>query len=154
MPTPSRPEYLTVEAGVTDLIIGTKACWCVNLEVLYNEEHRGADLLVPGTAGVVANPRRLTVVRHILQLVIDGHYNSDGDLQADAHAQARTNIAEIKAGTAPVSTGDGTRLVTWTRPSDAVTASCHVGPLRMGERVSDSVLRATLDVSVPAGAFA
>ena len=153
MPTPSRPEYLTVEMGATDVIIGTKACWCTNMEVLYNEEHRGSDLLVPGVPGVVPNPRRPTVIKHILQLVLDGHYDSDGVLQANPHAQVRQNIAEIKTATAPVTTGEGTRLVTWTRPEGAVAADCHVGPLRIGARISDSVLRATLDLSVPAGAF-
>jgi hypothetical protein len=154
VPVANRPEYLTIEAGATDVIIGTAACHCLNMEVLYNTEHRGADILLPGTAGVIANPRRLTVVKHILQLVFNGNYDSDGNLEADPHLQVRLNVAEVAAVAAPVSSGDGTRLVTWTRPEGAVSADCHVGPLRIGERVSSSVLRATLDLSVPDGTFA
>ena len=151
MPVASRAEYLTIAGTV---IIGTRACWCTDMQMLYDEEHRGQDRLVPGTAGVIANPRRLTVVRWSLPLIINGAYDSDGALQADAHQGLRDNITEIKTVSAPVSSGSGTRTVVWTRPdATTVTASAHVGPLRIGEKVSSHVVRATLDLSIPAGTW-
>lgn len=151
MPAPSRDEYLTIAGTV---VIGTKAAWCTDMQMLYNEEHRGQDRLVPGSVGVVANPRRLSLIIHSLPLIITGAYDSDGLLQANPHQALRDNIAEIRTVTAPVSSGDGTRTVVWTRPdASTVTASCHVGPLRIGEKISSHVVRAVLDLSIPAGTW-
>lgn len=150
MATASRDEYLTIGS----VIIGTTACWCVNMNVLYNERHRGDDRVLPGTAGVSGNPRILDAVVHSLELIIDGRTDSDGVSNANAHTGLRANIAEIKTITTPVTTGDGTRTVTWTRPGSAnVSASCHVGPLEIGDWISKSAVRATLDIQVDAGQF-
>ena len=144
----NRTDYLTIGA----VIIGTAACHATNLQVLYDEQHRGQDRLVPGSAGVIATPRRLDSVTHILQLVINGRFASSGSAHADPYAGVRTNIAELKTITAPVTTGDGTRSVSWTRGGSTVTADCHVGPLLLGQH-SGPILFATLDLTVPDGAF-
>jgi hypothetical protein len=144
----SRTEYLTIGA----VIIGTRACHAKNLPELYTENHRGGDRLIPNVAGVVAYPRQRHDVTHTLELVINGRYASDGTLNANAMAGLRANIAELKTITAPVTTGDGTRTVTWTYPGGSASAACHVGPLLIGRHFGPSVL-ATLDLHVPAGLF-
>lgn len=149
MPTASVSEYLTIDG----VIIGTEACICTNLFVLYSHAQRGADRLVPGSAGVIANPRRLAPIIHTLELEFFGDYDSSGAATADSHLGLRANIAEVAAIAQPVTTGDGTRTVTWTRPdASTVTADCHVGPLTVGSG-SYAYARATLDLMVPSGAF-
>ena len=148
MPTANRDEYLTIGA----VIIGTAACHATNLQELYSQAHRGEDRIVPGSAGVVAYPRRLDAIRFRIELIINGRYTSDGALNADPDVGVRANIAELKTVTAPVTTGDGTRTVTWTRPGGSVTADCHVGPLLIGRHVGPAVF-STLELNVPAGEF-
>jgi hypothetical protein len=149
MATPNRAEYLTIGS----VIIGTAACHATNLQVLYTENHRGGDRLLPNVDGVSPYSRRRHEVTHTLELIIKGRYASDGTGNANAMAGLRANIAELKTITAPVSTGDGTRTVTWTYPGGSASADCHVGPLIIGRHFGANVF-ATLDLHVPAGVFA
>lgn len=150
MPTPSEAEYLTIDGTV---VIGTMACLCQNLYVLYNEERRGEDRLIPGTAGVVANKRRRAPIVHTLNLLFDGRYTSDGIPVTDAHAGLRANISEVAAIATPSALTNGTRTVVWTQPSGAtLSAACHVGPLTIGEG-RYAYAFATLDLVVPDGQF-
>jgi hypothetical protein len=148
MPTASRAEYLTIGS----VIIGTKACHATNLQVLYSERQRGSDRLIPNLAGVRPYSRQVADVTHVLELVINGRYTSDGVLNANPMTGIRANIAELKGIAAPVTTGDGTRSVTWTFQGGSATADCHVGPLSIGRHFGPLVF-ATLDLHVPAGAF-
>ena len=148
MPTASRTEYLTIGS----VIIGTAACHATNMQVLYNERHRGSDRLIPNVDGLVPYPRRLTAITHQLELVIDGRFTSNGVLNANAMTGLRANIAEIRTVTTPVTTGDGTRSVTWTYPGGSATADCHVGPLTLLRHIGPAVI-ATLELDVPDGGF-
>ena len=148
MPTASVSEYLTIDT----VIIGTAGCVCQNLYTLYTRTQRGADRLIPNVAGVVPYPRMMHDVTHLLELVFFGDYDSDGAPTADSNLGLRANIAEVAAIAEPVTTGDGTRTVTWTRPGGAVSADCHVGPLTVGGG-SSAFARATLELHVPAGEF-
>ena len=149
MPTANVTEYLTIDT----VIIGTPACVCQNLYVLHSTAHRGVDRILPGSAGVVAYPRRLHAIVHQLELVFFGDLDSDGVATASPQEGLRDNIAEVAAIAAPVTTGDGTRSVTWTR-ADGSTASadCHVGPLTVGGG-SSAWARAMLELQVPSGQF-
>jgi hypothetical protein len=144
----TRAEYLTIGS----VIIGTAACHATNMQVLYTERQRGSDRLLPGSAGVQPYPRRVDDVMHILELVINGRYSSDGTLNANPKIGVRTNIDELKSITAPVTTGDGTRSVTWTFQGGSASADCHVGPLVIGRHFGPLVF-ATLDLHVPSGQF-
>lgn len=144
----TRPEYLTIGA----VIIGTAACHATNLQELYTEQQRGGDRLLPNVDGVRPYIRRRHDVIHTLQLVIRGRFASDGTGNANAMAGLRANIAELKAIAEPVTTGDGTRSVTWTFPGGSASADCHVGPLIIGRHFGANVF-ATLDLHVPAGEF-
>ena len=149
MPVAAFPEYLTIGA----VIIGTRASWCTNLYVLRNEERRGEDRLIPNLAGRSPYFRQRDAASHVLELVISADFDSDGVAHADLAAGMEANIAELKAIADPVTTGDGTRSVTWTRRNGtSVSADCHVGPLTFGDEWDDAIL-ATLDIVVPAGAF-
>lgn len=148
MPTAEFPEYLTIGT----YIIGTQACFCTNLKVLHSTAQRGSDRLVPGSAGIVGNPRRLAPSIQTLELRIFGDVDADGAPTADAMIGLDANIEALKAAVAPVDSGDGTRSVTWTRPGGSVSADCHVGPLSIGEQ-SGFMVFATLDIQVDAGAW-
>lgn len=150
MPLASESEYLTIGGTV---IVGTAACLCTNMFVLYGHAQRGDDRLVPGSAGVIPNPRRLTAVTHVLELVFFGDYDSNGAATADTHLGLRANIAEVAAVAQPVTSGDGARAVVWTRPDGSTaSADCHVGPLQIGAGTY-ATARATLDLNVPTGRF-
>lgn len=151
MPTAYRAEYLTI---ASTYIIGTRACFAKNLQTLHNERHRGRDRLLPGSAGVIAHPRRLAPVDFSLELVIDGHYTEDNAPVANSHQGVRDNIDSLRAVTAPVTSGNGTRTVVWTRPNASTkTAACHVGPLIIGQSVGPGIVLATLDLSIAAGTW-
>lgn len=144
----NRTEYLTIGS----VIIGTKACHATNLQVLEDEVHRHATRLIPNVAGLRPYPSKLHALPLVLELVINGRYASDGTANANAYTGLRANIAELKGVTSPVTTGNGTRSVTWTYPGGSASADCIVGPLRIGRHFGPVVM-ATLDLLVVDGEF-
>jgi hypothetical protein len=114
---------------------------CRNLLTLYSQAYRGEDRLVPGTAGIIKNPRRLAPVDMVLELIISG----------TSHVATRNNIAALRAAVQPITTGTGTRLVTWTHDAGTQTANAHVGPLTLGVTIGPKAVKATLDLRIGDG---
>lgn len=130
-----------------------------NLEVLLDgPDVRGADRLLPNTAGVKAYKRRATVSRRLLQLNIYGTADRTGAAASGATAQFQQlldNIAVIRTISDPVSTGDGTQTATLHFPNATTkTATVHViSPLQLSW-VSYKFVKAVLTLELTAGVFA
>lgn len=130
--------------------------WCVLdlTELWLPGDLRGSDRLLPGVVGVKPYRRRLTVTAHSLPMVLAGDVDRFGADQADPWEGLQANIDYLRANVVdPTNTGDGTRVATLTMPSGAVrSAAIHVLDLQLGVKVAGRA-RATLDISIPGGAF-
>ena len=146
MPTAAFSEYLTIGS----VIIGTRASWCGNLQVLRNSERRGENRTIPGVDGRNQYRRLRDEVPVQLELVIAHDYDSDGAALSDLAAGQQDNIAELEtiAADDPATT-TGAQTVVWHRKDGTEwSADCQIGPLRLGEEWDDTT-RATLNVIVP-----
>lgn len=119
---------------------------------------RGKDRIVPTAAGVIPYPRRLTVTRHDLRLLVVGDVDQAGTPVADSADGLEANIEYIRTNViAPVASSTGTRAATLVLPSAASrTADIHV--LRAVTqsyliRECEAVWIATIQISIPAGRF-
>lgn len=115
-------------------------------------DQRGDDVLLPGAVGVIAEPRRVTVTKRTLPLLIDGEWMPDGTAAPDPWIGFQASIDYLRANlTEPTGVGDGTRTATLTMPNgDVRTGPVHVGPLGLGKFL-DGRGRASLDLSLPQG---
>lgn len=123
---------------------------CANPHALYATTLRGSDRMVPGSVGVITSPRRLAPVEVVLELTIFGDTSPAGVPYADPYLGVQSNLAALIAACAPVSTGNGTRSVTWTRRGALpdLVAPCIVGPVIPGADLGWS-MTATLDLVIP-----
>lgn len=131
------------------------AWWVLSLSPLWaSGPIRGADRLLPGVTGVRAYRRRRTVATYSLPMLIVGSHDKLGVALADEWAGLRANVDALRLVTDPVNTGDGTRALVLTMPGGGTrTGTAHVS-LTLGETIVGSGqagLRATLDLSIPAG---
>lgn len=124
-------------------------------------EIRGSDRTIPGTAGVLAYPRRRTVTEVDLDMLITGDVSAVGAAYDDAVAGLATNLEVLRATIVePVTTGDGTRSASLTVPGEtfARTGDVHVLGLDLGPLIARfherALIRATLSLSIPAGRLA
>lgn len=120
---------------------------------------RGEDRLLPGATGVLAYPRRMTVKRHDLRLLVTGDVvGQTGLAPADATQGLATNIEYLRANVfAPVVSSTGTRAATLTVPGQTNrTADIHVlGMTIQSYMLGDcgSIAVTTLHISIPGGRF-
>lgn len=151
---------LTQNSAAGGLSIGGVNMMCpawevLNLLVLWSPAiQRGSDRVLPGAAGVVARPRRDTVTRHSLQLLIVGDVDRTGSTNSDLFEGLQANIDYLRANVvAPTGTGDGTRSAVLTMPDASTrTEAVHVTALTLGEFRGDGAwVRAVLEVSIPSG---
>lgn len=122
---------------------------------------RGEDRLLPSVAGVIAYPRRLTVTRYDLRLLVVGDVDSAGSPTADSVIGLQNNIEYIRANVlAPVVSSTGTRAGVLTLPSAATrSATIHVlgvvtQSYGFASGCSGAIWIGTLQISIPAGRFA
>lgn len=117
------------------------------------EDVRGADRLIPGTAGVKPYQRRATVTHYSLPFLVTGQVTVSGGVNADPYQGLQTNMAYLQSNVLqPTGTGDGTRTLVWTLPSGAtVTSHVHVLGLANPQLQPLALLRATLEISSPHG---
>lgn len=116
---------------------------------------RGTDRLLPTAAGVIAYPRRATVSKRNLAMVIVGDTDWTGAPYSDDAVGLETNVMYLRAHVIdPTGTGDGTRPAVLTLPSGATrTGNVHVVGLTFGTQQQGKTL-ATLAIEIPAGALA
>lgn len=117
---------------------------------------RGKDRLAPGTAGVIANPRRKTVTKVNIELKLFGTNSFAGVAHADYEEGLARNFAHLQANvTEPIDTGDGTRTAALTWGSLAIpTVRAHVDDNLSPSTVRGGrIIEATLRLSFPDGLF-
>lgn len=116
---------------------------------------RGQDRLLPGTAGVIANPRRKTVTKVNLELKVFGDRDFAGVAHADYDEGLALNMAHLQANVAdPPTIGDTrTGVLTWgslSIPSKPLVCDDDMSPeTSKGGRM----ILATLRLSFPEGTF-
>lgn len=135
--------------------MNTPAWTVLNLSVLWSPaDQRGSDRLIPGAAGVVAYPRRATVTRHSLQMLISGTHDRTGSAAANAFTGLQVNIDYLLANVVnPTGVGDGTRSAVLTMPDGTTrTEPVHVVGLEVSDVVGNATwARAVLELSIPSG---
>ena len=121
---------------------------------------RGDDRLLPGVAGVIPYRRRLDVTTHALAMLISGDVDRFGAVNANAWIGLEQNVAYLRANVVnPTNVGNGTRAAVLTMPSGATrNADVHALGLRVssavGARSEHALIKAVLQISIPAGVFA
>lgn len=142
-------EYLIVSG----IALATPAFFGNDLaELLRPADHRGGDRIIPH-GGVVPKPRRRTVSKRSLPLVIFGDRDQNGGVIVDYRAGLDDHIAYLNNNlVAPISTGDGTRSATLVLANGNRSAQVHVEGLDIGSGKGGHV-KATLHLSIPGGEF-
>ncbi len=149
----TRDEWLEIDG----IPLATPAWEITDLsELLNGPDVRGSDRVLPGVAGVVALRRRVTVSVRTLPMVIYGDRDWNGDSYEDGHDGVETNLAYLVDNLCiPTDTGDGTLpAVLYLIGGGVRTADVHVlSPIHTATELGPAGLRATLDLSIPAGYF-
>lgn len=120
---------------------------------------RGQDRILPGATGVIAYPRRMTVTRCDLRLLVTGDIDGvSGVLNADPVAGLAINTEYIRVGVlAPVVSATGTRAAVLTVPGMANRAAAiHVlGVVTQSYQlgICGSLAVKTLQISIPGSRF-
>jgi hypothetical protein len=121
---------------------------------------RGEDRLLPTATGVIAYPRRITVTRCDLRLLIVGDIIGQTSAPAsDSIEGLAANIEYLRAQIlAPVVSSTGTRAATLTVPGQSNrTANIHVlGMVTQSYQlgICGALAVCTLQISIPGGRFA
>lgn len=149
---------LTSASGIARVSIDmhTPAWTIIDLLPLWlGAELRGDDRILPGVSGVIPYRRRNTVTQHSLPMIVIGSRDRLGAAYTDMWVGLESNINYLMNNVvSPTNTGDGTRSATLVMPSGAVrTANIHVLRLSLGT-INSGIMKATLDISIPAGVFA
>lgn len=116
---------------------------------------RGANRIVPGAAGVIANPRRKTETRHDLVLVIAGGVDMNGDPYPERWDGLYTNLAYLKTNVFDPPTGVGvvSRTAELTLPdTSTLTAEVQVDELQPVNKVN-AIHVYTIGLTIPMGEF-
>lgn len=128
----------------------------VNMQVLQSGAAlRGSDVVIPGVAGVKARRRRQTATEYMLEMRIFGDVNVSNAVYANAVQGVVSNINYLRYYVVdPPGTGDGTRSATLTLATGATsTKDVHVTGFQVGDSIGWGKVNATLDISIPSGAF-
>lgn len=121
-------------------------------------DQRGEDRILPGTAGVIPNKRRLTVTKLSIRLVVVGDILYDGSTPSTPKIGLFTNLKYIYDNVVvPTGTGDGTRAVTVVLPGPFTgTGTAHITRMdTVTQKLADdgAVWEGQLGISIPAGRF-
>jgi hypothetical protein len=120
---------------------------------------RGQDRILPSATGVIAYPRRMTVTRHDLRLLVVGDIiGSTSVPETDTDEGLEVNLEYLRANVfAPVVSATGTRAATIGMPSGATrSANIHVLGVKTqsyGFGECGAIWVGTLQISIPAGRF-
>ena len=123
--------------------------------LLAGSAQRGSDRPVPGSAGVIANRRRIDVTVVNLELMIFGANTVAGVAHPDVRTGIYRNLKYLQANvTNPTGTGDGTRTATLTWQGETpVTKPVHVlGSIDTSD-ARTTMVRGVLRLSFPQGLF-
>lgn len=143
---------LSIEGVSGWILLATPAYLAYNLLDLWaGTAKRGADTLLPGSVGVIANRRRTTAKDFLISLAVAGDCNQAGVAYPDPWVGLETNTEFLRAQlVADVLTDAGTRNARLTMPSGVDrTAAIHVVDL-----VLDRSLEGTNNLSGAGGVIA
>lgn len=141
---------------INNIPLMSPAWRALNLQTLQSGANvRGADRIIPGTAGVKARRRRQTATERTLEMLVYGDVNVSNSVYSNAVQGVVSNINYLRYYVVdPPSTGDGTRSATLTLATGATsTTPVHVVGFEVGESIGWGKVRATIDLSIPAGTF-
>lgn len=137
---------------IDSIPLSTKGWSTTNLVPLWGlGPVRGSNVTIPGYPGEIPQPKRLTAFDVTLQMVVSGCHDAAGALYEDPFVGLQANCAFLDSFVAaqPLNT----REAVLTMP-DGSTRSGDVHVLRFQRGEPDGFLwRATLDISIPAGAL-
>lgn len=145
-------EYLEISG----IALCTPAWKVRNLHVLLTgPDVRGSDLVLGGRPGEKVRPQRVGASVRVLELVIRGSHDREGNPYANAHVGLEANLDWLVANLLTPPTASP-----WSRPAvlhlaGGGTKSAHVhvkSPLQPGVTINSSML-ATLDIRIPGGHF-
>jgi len=128
----------------------------LNLQVLQSgAQVRGSDVVIPGVAGVKARRRRQTATEHTLEMMILGDVNVSNATYSNAIQGVQSNVNYLRYYVVdPPATTAGTHSATLTLADGTTdTTPVHVTGFEVGDSIGFGKLRATLDISIPAGVF-
>lgn len=128
----------------------------LNLQTLQSGANvRGSDVVIPGVAGVKARRRRQTATQRTLEMLVYGDVNVSNAVYSNAVQGVTSNINYLRYYVVdPPTTTAGTRSATLTLATGASsTTPVHVVGFEVGESIGWGKVRATLDISIPAGTF-
>ncbi len=158
-PVITRAEYLELHDNAGTAVPFPTPAWRItNMEVLYDgPDVRYGNEVVAGVAGTSALPIIAGESHRVLEIVVLGAADQYGTPYTSAKMGVRLNLLwladHLKPGTWP---NDVTRAATLHLPDGMTTRTAAVqivSPLKPG-RIGSSNARATLDILIPAGAFA
>lgn len=150
----------TYNTAAGDLTIGGIAmngvAWKVTnlIDLWMPADQRGADRLLPGSSGVLAQKRRDTVTQRSLQMLISGDVTYANSTSGDAFERLQINLDYLRINVvAPTAIGDGTRTAVLTMPDGTTRSeSVHVVGMQLGEYRQDAGwAKAVLELSIPSG---
>lgn len=130
------------------------------IHLWYKFDVRGEDRILPSATGVIAYPRRMTVTRCDLRLLIVGDVIGQTGVSASNSIEGlATNIEYIRTNIlAPVVSATGTRAATLTVPGQSTrSADIHVLGMNIQSYqlgICGAIAVATLQISIPGGRFA
>lgn len=131
------------------------------LDLIVVADQRGQDRVIPGSAGVLAFRRRLTVTQHDLRLLVCGDVDENGSAHANFSSGLAHNLDYIYNNVVtPVVSSTGTRAASLSIPGlGTKTANIHVTGMRRREyhiskpAKGPAVWEGTLTISIPSGRF-
>lgn len=145
MPVIIQTEYLSI-AGIA---LATPAFKGTDLsDLLRPADQRGADRVIPH-GPVVPKPRRRTLSKRSLPMVINGNVDQNGAAIGNYRTGVDTHIAYLLTNLVePITTGTGTRSATLVLAIGSYTRDVHVEALDIGDR-DGPIVFATLQLSIP-----
>lgn len=140
---------------ISGISLTTPAWWCGDLAPLADgPDMRGEDVLLPGVAGVVALPRRITVSKRSVHMFITGDYDRFGVAQSNPRIGLQVNCQYLIDNLLLPPGGNGTRLAVLTMANGTTrSANVHVlSPLELSA-AGHRGRRGVLTLSIPGGYF-
>lgn len=156
--TVTRTEYLEIQEYTLSSYIplATPAWRVINLSSLFEgPDVRGANEVVPGVAGRSALPVLVDETTKTLEMVVYGARDWNAGAYSDHHIGLETNLAYLTANLArPPAWPAATRgAILHKANASTVSAAIQVMKFRVGQSGGLDAL-ATLEIRIPAGAFA
>lgn len=122
-------------------------------ELFLPPQTRGGNVVVPGAQGRRPYPLRADETRYSLPMVISGVTDEAGIPYADPYIGLQTNLTALTAVFQNDPTSPGFTANLDTPDGTILSAFVQVASVKLGNRMGP-IIRATLDLVIPAGGFA